>query len=144
MRSRFGQYHCGSVRIGCEGEPTKVSMCCCIDCQRRTGSAFSVAVFFKREQVSINGETRTYTRPSASNFPVTFHFCPACGSNLFWRPDRLPDRIGVAIGAFADPTFQCPDQAVWTKSRHTWLGLPVGMPCYEENPPYRPPLSQAL
>lgn len=138
MGSIFAQCHCGKVTIGCEGEPIKVSMCCCIDCQRRTGSAFSAAVFFKREQVSIKGDTRTYTRPSASNFAVTFHFCPACGSNLFWLPDRLPDRIGVAIGAFADPSFKRPDQVVWTESRPIWLDLPKGVPCYEKNPPARP------
>ena len=138
MSQRLAECHCGSVRLRCEGEPAKVSICCCIACQRRTGSVFSAAVFFKRERVSVTGKTQTYARPSASGFQVTFHFCPVCGSNPFWLPDRLPDRIGVAIGAFADPNFQRPDQAVWTKSRHAWLDLPSDMPCYEENPPPRP------
>jgi len=134
MPTRHARCHCGAVALSCEGEPAKVSMCCCTDCQRRTGSAFSVAVFFKRDQVASTGETQVFERPSASGFSVAFHFCPRCGSNLFWLPERLPDRIGVAIGAFEAPDFQRPDQAVWTKRRQVWLDLPEGMPCFEENP----------
>jgi hypothetical protein len=31
-----------------------------------------------------------------------FHFCPSCGSTVYWEPARKPDMIGVAVGAFAD------------------------------------------
>jgi hypothetical protein len=100
-------------------------MCHCADCQRRTGSAFSVAVFYERGAVRIvRGETRSFERPSANGFSVKFHFCSACGSNVFWEPSRLPDRIGVAVGAFADPSFRAPDQSVWTKDKHHWVTLP--------------------
>ncbi|HWU14258.1 MAG TPA: GFA family protein [Caulobacter sp.] len=138
MSSRRASCHCHGVRLTCVGDPRKVSMCCCVDCQRRTGSAFSVAVFFSNEQVTVDGKTQTYARPSASGFAVTFHFCPACGSNLFWRPQRMPDRIGIAIGAFADPDFPGPQQVVWTKDRQTWLDLPAHLPCFAQNPPPQP------
>ena len=134
MSPRAAQCHCGSVRLRCEGEPAKVSMCCCVECQRRTGSAFSVAVFFGRDQVSVEGETRAYTRGSASGFDVTFHFCPTCGSNLYWLPERMPERIGVAIGAFGDPDFPGPEQVVWARDRMAWAPLPEGVPCFAENP----------
>ena len=128
MTTRTASCHCGDMELRCEGEPSKVSMCHCPDCQRRTGSAFSVAVFYERAQVSIaRGETRTFERPSASGFPVTFHFCVRCGSNLYWEPARMPDRVGVALGAFADPAFPAPEQSVWTKDKHAWLTLPETM-----------------
>ncbi len=138
MSPRLARCHCGDVQLRCEGEPRKVSMCHCLDCQRRSGSPFSVAVFFAREQVEIIGETRAFTRPSASGFSVTFRFCPTCGSNVCWLPERMPHLIGVAIGAFGDPAFAAPEQAVWTKDRHAWLDLPEGLPCFEENPPPKP------
>jgi hypothetical protein len=110
-------------------------MCHCLDCQRRSGSPFSVAVFYPREHVRIaQGSSKVYQRPSASGFDVSFHFCSRCGSNIFWKPRRLPDLIGVAIGAFADPDFPMPEQSVWTTSKHHWLDLPETMTAWEQNP----------
>jgi hypothetical protein len=135
MISRTASCHCGQLTLLCDGEPTKVSMCHCRDCQRRSGSAFSVAVFYRRASVRVaSGTTTMFERDSASGFPVNFHFCPRCGSNMFWEPRRLPDLIGVAMGAFADPSFPCPEQSVWMKDKYAWLGLPDTVAAYETNP----------
>nr|WP_291709871.1 GFA family protein [Bradyrhizobium sp.] len=100
-------------------------MCHCANCQRRTGSVFGIAAFFDRGAVSlVQGASKTYTRDSASGKHVTFHFCPECGSTIFWEPERLPHLIGVAVGALADPSFPQPQQSVWTDMKHAWLGLP--------------------
>lgn len=112
-------------------------MCHCLDCQRRTGSAFSVAVFYDRSQVEVSGRSRRYERPSASGCPVEFHFCEACGANVYWLPSRLPDLIGVAVGAFEDPAFAPPHQSVWGKDRHAWVQVPDDIPQFDENPPPR-------
>jgi len=125
---RFARCHCGSLSLKCSGEPTKVSMCHCEDCQRRTGSAFSIAAFFERGSVErVSGGATTFTRGSASGHPVAFHFCPNCGSSLYWEPSRMPHLIGVAVGAFADPAFPPPEQSVWTDEKHAWISLPDGM-----------------
>ena len=139
---RAAACHCGALSLACEGEPRKISMCHCRDCQRRTGSAFSVAVFYEREKVHIeNGPTGSFERASASGFPVRFHFCARCGANVYWEAARLPALIGVAIGAFADPDFPCPEQSVWTRDKHHWLDLPEGMASFDANPPPRPSAS---
>lgn len=138
MISRIARCHCGDVALTCEGEPRKISMCHCPECQRRTGSAFSIAVFYQRQQVSVErGSPHIFERQSASGRPVTFHFCGRCGSNLYWLPDRLPDLVGVAAGAFADPDFPMPEQSVWTKDKHVWLALPACIAQHEVNPPPR-------
>jgi hypothetical protein len=139
LNHRIARCHCGALKLVCRGAPTKISMCHCLDCQRRTGSAFSIAVFFAQPQVAVMGTTRVYERPSASGFPVAFHFCETCGSNVYWLPARLPHLIGVAAGAFEDPLFPQPVQSVWGKDRHPWLSLPANIPEYQENPPERPP-----
>ena len=114
-------------------------MCHCLECQRRTGSAFSVAAFYERKFVTVkHGTPRSYARDSASGFPVAFHFCPDCGSNVWWEPARLPGLIGVALGAFADPAFPAPEQAVFVRDKHHWLDLPDQMVVFECNPPPRP------
>ena len=102
MMSRKAHCHCGRLELDCAGEPKKVSLCHCLDCQRRTGSTFSIAVFYERASVGIaHGAPHSFERQSASGFPVKFHFCADCGSNVFWEPARLPHLIGVAAGAFA-------------------------------------------
>lgn len=125
---RTATCHCGELVLDCTGEPRKVSMCHCLDCQRRTGSTFSVAVFYARDHVIVeHGTFTSFERPSASGFPVHFHFCPRCGSNLFWHPARMPDLVGVALGGFADPDFPAPEQSAWTGDKHHWIGLPEAM-----------------
>lgn len=127
--------HCQALRAECEGEPAKVSLCNCFDCQRRTGSIFSVAAFFPREAFHLTGgETKSYRRPSVSGYPVTFHYCPNCGSTLWWDPDRMPHLVGVAVGAFADPDFPIPTQAVWAAEKHGWIAFPEGMAVHAKNP----------
>jgi hypothetical protein len=94
-----------------------------------------VAAFFPREAVSkAQGETGSFSRPSASGYGVTFHFCRNCGSNLCWEPERMPHLIGVVVGAFADPDFQLPDQAVWADEKHVWLSLPDEVRQHPQNP----------
>ncbi|KTE31403.1 MULTISPECIES: GFA family protein [unclassified Sphingopyxis] len=138
MISRIARCHCGDIELTCVGEPRKISMCHCLECQRRTGSAFSIAVFYQREKVSVErGDPHSFERQSASGRPVKFHFCARCGSNLYWLPDRMPHLVGVAAGAFADPDFPMPDQSVWTRDKHGWLALPECMAQHDANPPPR-------
>ncbi|NGY03806.1 GFA family protein [Solimonas terrae] len=138
MDARSAGCHCGQLELACAGEPKRVSMCHCIECQRRTGSAFSVAVFYERQKVRlVRGSPKTYERDSASGYPVAFHFCPQCGSNVWWEPARMPDLVGVALGAFGDPDFPQPEQSVWTQHRHAWLRLPDDCRVFASNPPPR-------
>lgn len=109
-------------------------MCHCFECQRRTGSAFSIAAFYERNRVTIeHGTSKTYVRESASGFPVTFYFCPECGANVYWEPARLPTLVGIAVGAFADPEFPRPQQSVWTRDKHEWLALPKDVVLHQVN-----------
>ena len=137
MSERIASCHCGALSVACSGEPRKVSLCHCQQCQRRTGSAFSVAVFYDRAQVAVQGEAASYVRPSASGLAVDFRFCQACGSNLFWYPARMPALVGVAYGGFADPDFVIPDQAVWSSEGHRWVNLPDHVVSFEGNPSAR-------
>ncbi|MEO4000245.1 GFA family protein [Mesorhizobium sp. CAU 1732] len=114
---------CGGLAARCTGEPLKVSLCHCLECQKRTGSAFGIATFFEHENMSAGGASNTFTRASDSGFDVTFHFCPTCGTTVFWYPLRMPHLVAVAAGCFADPAFPRPTQSVYVESRHPWLAV---------------------
>ena len=60
---------CGRLSIRCLGEPTNVSLCHCLACQKRTGSTYGVAAFFWRKAVEPQGATRSYARQSDFDHP---------------------------------------------------------------------------
>ncbi|WP_119392733.1 GFA family protein [Phyllobacteriaceae bacterium SYSU D60012] len=130
VESREARCACGDLSVTCGGEPVAVSLCHCLDCQKRTGSAYGIAAFFSRDRVKVSGPYGDFTRASDSGHDVTFHFCPRCGSTVYWEPSRKPGLIAVAVGAFADPAFPAPGKRVYTHHQHHWVGE-TG----EENPP---------
>ena len=121
MTTRTATCACGQLRVTCSGDPAMTSLCHCLDCQKRTGSTYGVAAFFPRAAVVAEGAFQTYRRSADSGFAVNFRFCPRCGSTVFWEPERKPEAIAVAVGAFADPTFPAPSQSVYNQRRHAWV-----------------------
>ena len=98
----------------------RLSMCHCFACQRRTGAPFGAQSRFRREQVSISGRSTCYTRAADSGNSVSFHFCPTCGSTVYWELSGFSDLIAVALGMFADPGYPAPMISVWERTRHPW------------------------
>jgi hypothetical protein len=116
---------CGQLHLTCEGEPVRVSMCHCLECQRRTGCAFGNQAGFEKRQIKqISGNSTTFVRSSDSDALVTFQFCSVCGSTVYWEAERFPGLIIVAVGAFADPSFPAPKHSVWERRRHDWVRMP--------------------
>jgi hypothetical protein len=127
---------CGQLRLTLDGNPVLVSSCHCLACQRRTGAVFAANAFFRRDQVvAMDGEHRTWRRAGDSGQFLTFHFCPTCGSTVFWERDNVPDMLTVAIGAFADSAFPAPARTVWTEHMHGWLPFPGSIKRHWQNPP---------
>jgi len=118
---------CGQLRVACEGEPVRISMCHCLACQRRTGSAFGVQARFPRTQVAIEGVSSRYTRSADSGNSVSFHFCATCGSTVYWELSAMPEVVAVAVGAFADPQFPAPRHSVFEANGHTWSMMPASL-----------------
>lgn len=105
MVTRSARCCCGGLRAETTGEPTFVLACHCIECQRRTGAVFGVGAYFDRAQVRVDGTSSVYARERQAGRLLRFHFCPMCGTTVHWDLDAFPDKIGVAIGAFADAAF---------------------------------------
>ena len=126
MPARQAACHCGQLRLEVTGDPFVVSICHCLDCQRRTGSAFGMQSAFKPDQVEIVGRYSGYSRISdeADEKEHVFHFCPDCGSQVFYTEPTEPDLIVISVGAFADPAFPPPTESGYNSRRHEWLDLP--------------------
>jgi hypothetical protein len=42
---------------------------------------------------------------------------------VFWFAEFAPDLVGIAVGAFADPSMPRPTLSVWETTRHPWVTL---------------------
>ena len=120
MTSRVASCSCGQLRLTCEGEPVRISICHCLECQKRTGSVFGAQARFARERVTIEGSATQWTRAGDSGELAAFHFCPVCGSTVYWELAGVPGFVAVAVGAFADPGFPPPRVSVYEERQHSW------------------------
>ena len=121
--TRIAQCCCGSLRAQTTGEPAFVGACHCTECQRRTGSPFGVSTYFPKEQVRTERPSKVYVRGSDAGRKIEIHFCPDCGSSVFWYAELYADMVGIAFGAFADPSMPRPTLSVWETTRHPWVSF---------------------
>ena len=91
MNARSGSCACEKIRITAAGEPNSISMCHCLLCQKRTGSAYSVHAYYPCNAVTTDGGAKCYARPGDSGSYVFFYFCPDCGSTVYWTVEAMPD-----------------------------------------------------
>jgi hypothetical protein len=109
-------------------------ICHCTNCKRRTGSAFGISTYFDRDAVvEVDGETSIYAfHHAAQNHDQERHFCPKCGTTLFWFVSALPQKIGIAGGCFADEELPEPNITLTDRNREKWLTLPASWTVYEQ------------
>ena len=121
MKNRVASCLCGQLAITCIGEPVRVSVCHCLNCQRRSGSAFAVQARWPHSQVETVGEFQEYARRGESGTLCTFRFCPHCGGSISFINEGLPELTAVPVGAFADPNFPPPEYSVYEERQHRWF-----------------------
>jgi hypothetical protein len=124
MATREATCSCGHLRVEVEGDPVRVSVCHCLACQRRTGSAFGFQARWPVESSRITGESREYLRVSDDGEEARrFHFCPECGATVYYFTD--PEFVAIPVGALADPDFPEPTVSVWESRKHSWVTTPA-------------------
>ncbi len=124
MSVRVASCSCGQLRAEVRGEPTRVSVCHCHACQRRTGSVFGAQACFPRGAAAVEGEGTEFVRVGDAGGRFRFTFCPGCGSTVFYVEEGDEQHIAIPVGAFADSHFPVPTISVYAKRRHSWVSLP--------------------
>jgi hypothetical protein len=114
---------CGQLNVTCEGEPTRISVCHCHDCQRRSGSVFAAQIRFPTGNVRVSGDYRSWTRTADSGNKAHHHFCPTCGSTLFYEIDLMPGVTAIPMGAFAGTELPRPWVSVYENRKAPWVEL---------------------
>ena len=124
MTTRTASCRCGQLKVAVTGEPVRVSVCHCLNCKKRSGSAFAVQARWPAEQVQIEGNSKTFVKAGDSGNPATFHFCPECGSDVYYVIDgKFDGLIAIPLGAFDDPYFGKPEYSVYEGRKHEWVDI---------------------
>jgi hypothetical protein len=125
MPTHHAACSCEQLRLTADGDPIRVSICHCLACQRRSGSAFAVAARFAAEQISVDGRFSEYVRISDEGEERIFRFCPDCGVTVFYGYPSASDMVAVPVGVFADPSFPAPVRSIYETRMHPWVRLPA-------------------
>ena len=126
-----GQCHCGAVRYEVTGEATHNSICHCTDCRRHAGAPLVSWAGYKADGLTVHGETRVY----ASSENVERHFCPECGTGLFYYNDSfVPGVVDIQTATFDDPDAYPPRLQVQYAEHIGWVDGIDRLPRFERFP----------
>ncbi|MEQ7873895.1 GFA family protein [Sphingomonas sp. ASV193] len=114
---------CGQLRADASGTPVRISTCHCLDCQRRTGSPMNAQVRFDAADVTTHGASNIWHFTGPSGNGTDFHFCPTCGSTVYFVSDHSPGTVAIPLGCFDDPFAFAPTVSVYENRKHPWIEI---------------------
>jgi hypothetical protein len=114
---------CGQLRYALTGAPLLAYACHCHACQKRSGSAFSLAVVIRRAELeTAGGEMQPHTMSNGAE--QAHSICPACGTRVWGYALAAPDYASVRAGTFDDASWIAPIAQTWVESAIPWAVIP--------------------
>lgn len=101
-----GRCHCGDVAYEARGPIIKCSTCDCRGCRKTTGTLKAPFVTVARARFKVTaGVPATYQATSGDRCDAhgVWHFCPRCGSPVFWLGHK-GDEVDLFAGSLDDVT----------------------------------------
>jgi len=128
---------CGALRYEITRLPEVVYTCHCTDCQRLTGSAFSMALLVADEAFRLSGvDPHPLQHTADSGRSNTRWLCPQCGAWICSgeKPGTTPaDTLRtVRAGTLDDTSWLRPTVHFWTRSKQPWVALPEDSRSFEK------------
>lgn len=136
-----GSCLCGAVRYEVTSAPVHVAQCCCMDCQKLTGTGHATIAFYRNTDFSVSGPVTAFVKTAESGNSITRYFCPTCGGALFGRNAGRPRIVFVHAGSLDDDGAHRlgPEAIAFSARRAPWDLLDDKIPHYPAMPP--PPKS---
>lgn len=125
---------CGKVRYSASGDPAFVGVCHCRDCQKFSGSAFSVVVGVPKAAFSLQGPVSTYSKKGDTGKSISRQFCPECGASLVDEGDAMPGVVMIASGTLDDASWVKPAMQIYCDSAQPWVQLGGEMQSFAKMP----------
>jgi hypothetical protein len=129
-----GGCQCGAIRYEITEAPQLVYTCHCTECQRLTGSAFSMGIVVPERAFRLTGvEPRQLQRVADSGRANIRLVCPDCGSGVCGTPRE--GMVRVRAGTLDDTSWLRPTRHIWTRSKQSWITFPEDDEVFEKQAP---------
>jgi len=91
----------------------------CDDCQRQSGSTYSLVCVVPKAKLTIEGPIKSWAGVGSSGKAVHRLFCSDCGSPVAHDPDSAPDIIAIKAGTLEMEQKRelKPEMEIWTASK---------------------------
>ncbi len=127
---------CGNIRYSLSEAPVMVAACHCKNCQKQTGTAYSVLLGVTATAVSIDqGQLKTYADIGTSGLPVERKFCGDCGSPILSDAKAIEGLLFIKGGTLDDTSGLTVGTEIWCDSRADWSVLGADAAKIPGNPP---------
>lgn len=125
--TRVAECCCGECSVKVESDPLLYGICNCVNCKKRTGSAFGLSAYFKEDEFSVeSGDLNSY-KVSAESGNQERKFCSRCGTTLYWHTESLKGMVGVAGGCFISNPLPQPEYSAQDETRCRWITFDDGI-----------------
>lgn len=114
---------CGAVRYTISNDATPSAVCHCRNCQKQSGSSFSISLLVNSHDFTMTGTLRRFRDKSDRGTDIYREFCGTCGSPIVSRNPVRPERIAVKAGTLDDVSVLKPLLQVWCDSAQPWVSL---------------------
>ena len=127
---------CGQIRYDSSFEPSMTAVCHCPDCQKQTGTSFSIVVAMPLNELALEGDLTIFSTTGESGAKVHRHFCGKCGSPIYSQPDAMPGAIFLKAGTLDDTSWLTPDFEMFCDTAQPWVKMTGEWDRMPRNPPF--------
>jgi hypothetical protein len=102
----------------------KQALCHCTDCQKISGSAYSVNNVVSGQDFKVTGGSpKVYTKTADSGKKISSYFCGDCGSTLYRDGENFPGMKIVKVGVLGGETLEesRPNVELFAPTRPGWI-----------------------
>ena len=133
--SYTGRCACGQITLSIAADPVGTRQCWCRQCQQIAAGGPTHNAIFPAEAVGVEGELASAAWKAASGNTLTFHFCPACGTQIYGQSSARMHLKTVRLGAIDQPHGLKPQMAIWVSEAPDWAQIDPGMEQYPQQQP---------
>lgn len=129
-----GTCQCGEITYELTEPPMYSVICYCKECQKTSGSTFSISMVVKTEALLLSGELGTWERQSDSGNTNKAHFCKVCGNRIYHSNPESPETIRLKPGTLDNTDIISPAAHIWTCEKQSWYKITDDLPQLEKQP----------
>jgi hypothetical protein len=128
-----GGCHCGAIRYEALGEALTHAPCHCTDCRRSAGAPMVAWTMYPQNAVKVTKGTPKIYHSSENG---SRHFCPDCGTGIFYtNAVTLPGIIDIQSATYDNPNAAAPPVHIQIAERIMWMEHAHERPTFERYPP---------